>query len=93
MAENECQWCGDGVTHSGVCPRVSAIQYDPGTGAVVGVAFHEPDLDTADAVLDFLNSIDPGQLNDAACALIGEAGDTFGECAIEALRRMASGHE
>lgn len=35
-----CQYCGDHTSHYGLCPRVSAIEYDS-YGQVKHVKFHE----------------------------------------------------
>lgn len=34
-----CSWCGPGVFHGGMCPRVKAISYHPG-GGIAHVEFH-----------------------------------------------------
>ena len=34
-----CEWCGTGVTHSGMCPRVKAIDYNQ-NGQIMRVEFH-----------------------------------------------------
>lgn len=36
-----CQWCGTGMYHVGVCPRVKAIEYNQ-YGQVTRVEFHKP---------------------------------------------------
>ena len=36
-----CQWCGTGVYHSGVCPKVKRLEYDQ-YGQLIVVEFYEP---------------------------------------------------
>lgn len=38
---NSCQWCGTGITHTGVCPKVKAITYGQ-DGRVERVEFFAP---------------------------------------------------
>ena len=35
-----CQWCGTGVYHSGVCPKVKRLEYNQ-YGQIVVVEFYE----------------------------------------------------
>lgn len=39
-SQRYCEWCGHGIIHSGICPRVKAIEYDQ-HGRIVRVEFRD----------------------------------------------------